>query len=116
MKRVSTWLPRILGIAYAAFSSLFALDVFGKGYGFGEATLALLIHLIPTFLVVMALIIAWRAARLGGWLFIVLSLGYGVVFTRADIIGLLIIAAPLLLIGLLFLWSEASRSLPRAHT
>ena len=115
MKRTATWLPRVLGIGYAAFLSLFALDVFSEGYGFGETLLALFIHLIPTLLVVVCLLVAWRHQRLGGWLFISLGIVYGVVFTRADLTGLLIIAVPLVLIGLLFHWAEALRGGPRVR-
>jgi len=41
-KRVLFWAPRVLGILFALFLSLFALDVFSEGYSFGETMLALL--------------------------------------------------------------------------
>ena len=31
-KRVLYWTPRVLGILFALFISIFALDVFGEGY------------------------------------------------------------------------------------
>jgi len=40
-KRVLYWTPRTLSIAFIAFLSLFALDVFGPGQGFWKTLLAL---------------------------------------------------------------------------
>ncbi len=34
MKQFLFWSPRVLTILFALFLSLFALDVFGEGYGF----------------------------------------------------------------------------------
>ena len=75
-KRLLLWSPRILGILFAIFLSLFSLDVFSEGYSFGETILALLIHLIPTYLVVISLAIAWRWECIGSILFIALASAY----------------------------------------
>jgi hypothetical protein len=115
MKRKFIWLPRALAITYAAFLSLFALDVFSEGYGFGETIVALFIHLLPTLLIIVSLLLAWRFERIGGLLFIGLGFLYSIVFAPADVIALLITVAPLIIIGLLFLWSGSSRR-PRANT
>lgn len=98
-KQLLFWSPRILCILFATFLSLFALDVFSEGYGIWEAMLALLIHLIPTYLVVISLAIAWRWEWVGSILFIALSLGYLASTTG----GSWIIAGPLFLVGILFL-------------
>jgi hypothetical protein len=42
VKRILLWTPRVLSLLFALFVSLFALDVFGQGYGFWQTTLALL--------------------------------------------------------------------------
>lgn len=99
-KRVFFWIPRALGILFALFISLFALDVFSEGYGFGETTLALLIHLVPTYLVVITLLIAWRWERVGGVLFILMALGY-LIMSRGES---WILTAPLILVGAFFLF------------
>jgi len=103
-KQVLYWTPRILGILFALFISLFALDVFGEGYGFWESVGAFLIHLIPTFVILIALFVAWRREWIGAILFVGLGMFYLVVF-RGDFdwITFLIIAGPLFLIGALFL-------------
>lgn len=63
------WAPRFLGIAFALFVSLFALDVFGENYGLWEMLAALTRHLAPTCAVVLALMAGWRHERLGAILF-----------------------------------------------
>ena len=68
-KRLLFWTPRISCILFAAFLSLFALDVFGEGYGFWKTTLALFIHLIPVFVLIVALVIAWRWEWVGTLLY-----------------------------------------------
>jgi small-conductance mechanosensitive channel len=60
------WAPRALCIVIAVFISMFALDVFGGGKGFLETTLALLIHLIPTYVILILLAVSWRRVWIGG--------------------------------------------------
>ena len=55
------WAPRALSIVFAVLSSLFALDVFKEGQGFWVTALALLMHLIPTFLILIVLAVSWRS-------------------------------------------------------
>jgi hypothetical protein len=85
---------------------MFASDVFSEGYGFGETILALLIHLVPTYLVVIALVIAWRWERVGAILFIALALFY-LVTSRGES---WIISGPLFLVGVLFLLNWTYRA------
>ncbi len=63
------WAPRVLSIAYIAFLSLFALDVFGEEHGFWRILLALTMHLIPTFVLIVALLLAWRWEWVGAILY-----------------------------------------------
>ena len=49
------WSPRVLGILIAIFVSLFALDVFAEGSSSWEIVVALAMHLIPTFVILIAL-------------------------------------------------------------
>ena len=75
-KHALFWSPRVLSILFAAFISVFAMDVFGEGYGFWQTCLALLMHLVPTALLLAALIVAWRRAWVGAILFIGLGALY----------------------------------------
>jgi len=103
-RSILVWTPRILGIVYAIFVSLFALDVFSVGYGFWEAIGALLIHLIPTGVVLAVLLIAWRWDWMGGILFIILGGLYLILAWGGFPWSVFVImSGPLFLIGLLFL-------------
>jgi ABC-type enterochelin transport system permease subunit len=98
------WTPRVLTILFAAFISIFALDVFGEHYSPGQLLIALGMHLIPTALIVVALLIAWRWAWVGAVLFFGLGVLYIVTMHgRARWDWYLLIAGPLFLVGLLFL-------------
>lgn len=96
------WIPRILAIIHILFISLFSLDVFGE-YAFPEVLLALFMHLIPTFIFIALLVIAWRWPKIGGWLYIIIGL-FSIYFFRAykNIVTFLIMPFPLILIGILF--------------
>jgi len=103
-KRVLFWTPRILGILFAIFVSMFAFDVFDQGYGVWRTILALLINLVPAYLVIIALIVAWQREWLGAILFIALAVLYVVWgWGRQSLVAYLVIAGPLILVGGLFL-------------
>jgi len=104
MKSILFWSPRVLGILFAMFLSVFALDVFGESLGFWKTILALLMHLIPVYIVIIALIIAWRWEWVGAILFSGLGILYIYLFRGGfPLITYLIISGPLFLVGILFL-------------
>ena len=103
LKQVLFWAPRILGILFAISISLFALDVFGEGYSFGETVLALGMHLIPTAILLVVLILAWRWEWIGGILFPGLGILYLVTAGGLFNWSALVISGPLFLVGILFL-------------
>lgn len=105
------WTPRVLSILYACFLSIFALDVFAEGRPWGETLLALLIHLVPTWLVFLVLILAWRHAWIGAAGFALLALAYSF-WARGHPTWILVIAGPLLVLAGLYYWSWR---LTRAH-
>ena len=53
-QRFIFWTPRVICILFAFFTSLFALDVFSEGLGFWKTFLALIMHLIPTWIILNA--------------------------------------------------------------
>jgi hypothetical protein len=115
------WTPRALGVAYVIFLALFALDVLQDQLGVAETILALFMHLVPTFLVVLALGVAWRWPGSGGLLFILLAVGLLFLiagpgpFRMIEMSGsvYLIVAGPLYLIGALFFLSSRFPGKPR---
>jgi hypothetical protein len=109
------WLPRGLGLLFAAFISLFALDVFGAGYGVWGTVAALLVHLIPTAAILLALAIGWRWAWAGAILFAALGAAYIIVAWGAfPWVTYLIVSGPSFLIGALFLVDWLGRGEPEA--
>ena len=97
------WTPRIICILFACFVSIFALDVFAEGYSFWETVFAFVMHQIPTLLVVVILLIAWRWEWVGGLLFVALGVFYIVMsWGRFPITNYIIMAGPLFLVGVLF--------------
>jgi uncharacterized membrane protein YgaE (UPF0421/DUF939 family) len=96
--RALVWAPRILGIAVALFIGVFALDALGEG------PRAILLHLVPTFVLLLAVFLAWHRPWVGALVFVALAVVYAAtVPARPD--WILVISGPLLVVGLLFLWS-----------
>lgn len=100
-RKILYWSPRILGILFALFLNLFALDVFIKGHSLWLVLIAFLIHSIPTFTVVITLILSWRWEWAGG-LYLLLAAGY-VFEAKGNLSAILAISGPLLVTGALFL-------------
>lgn len=75
-KRLLYWSPRVLCLLFAAFISLFALDVFEGGFQGWRTLAALGMHLIPTALLLAVLALAWRWEWVGGVAFAALGLFY----------------------------------------
>jgi hypothetical protein len=75
-KRALFWTPRALSIAFIAFLSLFALDVFDEHLGFWQTALALTVHLIPMFALIAVLVLAWQWEWIGAALFAAAGLLY----------------------------------------
>jgi len=95
MRKVIYWLPRILPVLFIAFISIFALDVFGERQWF----LALLMHLIPSFILIILTVIAWKHEQLGGFIFVVV----GFLMLISSHFESLIISIPAVILGVLFL-------------
>lgn len=93
MHKTLVWIARILAILLIAFFSIFAMDVIGEPGLF----ISLIMHLIPSFILIFITVLAWKNERLGGWLFILAAVAMALFF------GSVIIPIPALVIGLLLL-------------
>lgn len=114
-RRLLYWSPRILTLLFAVFLSLFALDVFGEGYDLWGTLVALFMHLIPTWIVLVVLIVSWRWEWIGAVAFVFLGLLYvWFALERGHPEWTLAITAPLFLIGGLFLFNWLKRKEIRA--
>ena len=107
------WVPRILSIILIAFMALMSLDIFDGNYGFWGTILAFLMHSIPSILLLIVLIISWKYEIVGGIVFILAGLLYGILSVSRVAISFpkewyvlvwaLQIAGPAFFIGILFL-------------
>ena len=121
-KRALFWTPRALSILFIAFLSLFALDVFDGHLGFWRTVLALTMHLIPSFVLIAALVLAWRWEWIGAALYGaagLLYVGWVVAMSRPvpppiRLIWILMIAGPAFVIAGLFLANWLKRADLRA--
>lgn len=78
MKEISKivyWSPRILSIIFILFLSLFAFDVFNEYRGWNIIP-ALFIHLIPSFVLLVLTIIAWKHDLVGMSVFFLAAISY----------------------------------------
>lgn len=101
MTRALFWAPRALSILFIGFVSLFALDVFQESFGFWQILVALTIHLIPSFFMLAALVMAWRWEWVGTVLFGACGIFFAVI-VRAPWLGKAMFAVPCLLTAWLF--------------
>ena len=102
-RRLLYWTPRAISIAYTIFLSVFALDVFREGHSLGNTVLAFLIHLVPAFMILLVLAIAWRWEWIGAAGFAGLAMWYAGIVWRRHPDWVVVIAGPLLMIAALFL-------------
>ena len=122
--RLFHWLPRILCILAILFISLFAADAFAPGLTIWQQLGAFFIHLIPSFILLAFLILAWKWELIGGIIFMVIGLAFTPVififnYNRnhsiwLSLVIILTITIPFVVVGILFLISHRlkKKSLP----
>ncbi len=108
MKHFLFWLPRILAVFYIGIFIAFALAVFDvvSSVPFLYRFVAFLIHLIPSILLFIFLVIAWRFEKAGGILFLLFGVGLAIVFQNLLLTNLSFLILPLI-IGVLFLFHNS---------
>ena len=78
------WTPRIICILAILFVSLFALDAFDPKLTIWQQIGGFLIHLIPSFILLGLLILAWKFEYFGGIVLILVGLIFSVVVFRLN--------------------------------
>lgn len=109
------WIPRILCVLAILFISMFALDAFAPGLTLMQQIGGFLIHLIPSFILLALLLVAWKWEYTGGIIFTIIGLGMSPLIFRHNYhmnhsIGMslgiiLMITFPLVVVGVLFILS-----------
>jgi hypothetical protein len=115
--KVLYWTARILCILAILFISLFALDSVSSERTFWQNAIDLLMSLIPSFVLLAALIIAWKWEKTGGIILTIIGLALSIFvfvlnykrnqFSVANSLkNALIIAIPFVLAGIMFILSR----------
>jgi prolipoprotein diacylglyceryltransferase len=115
--KVLYWTARILCILAILFISSFALDSVSSERTFWQNTSALLMSLIPSFVLLAALIIAWKWEKTGGIILTIIGLALCIFifvlnFKRnhspvaISLRNALMLAIPFVLAGILFILSH----------
>lgn len=105
-KKILYWTPRIIGILAILFMMLFSLDCFTPENVFIDQLRCFFMHNIPAFITLLVLIMAWKWELIGGILFIAVFFAGGIFFHGFSTNPYsLIVMAPFLLTGLLFVLS-----------
>ena len=114
--KVFHWLPRVICILAILFISLFAADAFEPGHTIWQQLSAFVIHLIPSFILLAFLIVAWKWEFIGGIIFIVIGLGlspfiflhnYNMNHSVGMSLGIILaITFPFIVVGILFIISH----------
>jgi prolipoprotein diacylglyceryltransferase len=115
--KVLYWTARILCILAILFISLFALDSVSSERTFWQNTTALLMSLIPSFVLLAVLIIAWKWEKTGGIILTIIGLALCIFIfvlnykrnhfpVAISLRNALMLAIPFVLAGILFILSH----------
>jgi hypothetical protein len=103
MNKILYWTPRILTIIFILFLGLFALDAFEGDQSLIKKLGGFFIHLIPNFVLILVLVVAWKHEWVGTIALTLVGIVYIVLFWgRFPVSTYLIISGPLFLIAVLF--------------
>jgi hypothetical protein len=111
------WIPRVLAMIFIVFFSLFALDVFSGDASFFKKLGGFFVHLIPSFILLLILLVFWKKPLIGGSLFILLSIAFAFFLrTYRSVPTFLAITFPVVLVGILFITFDlAAKKTERRH-
>lgn len=98
------WLPRIILILLILFISIFSFDVFEGNNTIIEKLIDLFMHLIPTLILIILLVIAWKKPFIG-FILLIITGTFSIFFfnINKNPYVILILILPQYIIGLLFL-------------
>ncbi len=99
LERILFWTPRILSILFILFVSAFALRMFG-----GKMTATdLIITMLPSIVLTVILLLAWRYEMAGAILFLLAGVFYIIWMNDSAFADYFMISGPAFLISILFL-------------
>lgn len=115
------WAPRILCILAILFISMFALDAFDPSLTVGQQVLDFLMHLIPSFVLILILVLSWKWELVGGIVFTILGLVFSpLIFmhnyrmngsVQMSLVTVALITLPFIIVGVLFIMDYRLRKM-----
>lgn len=113
------WTPRVLCILAILFISMFAMDAFNPQLTLWHQIRGFLIHLLPSYILIAILWVAWKWELTGGIILTVFGLvttllvwniNYSMNHSVSTTLGVIfLITFPFILIGLLFIASHYAK-------
>ena len=98
------WIPRVVAILAVLFMMMFSLDSMGEGQTFRDILVCFLMHNIPAFVLILILVLLWKRDLVMGILFVLAAFVLAIRFNGfGKNWGVLIIAAPFLIAGIIFI-------------
>lgn len=115
--KVFHWLPRVICIIAILFISMFALDAFEPGLTLWQQLEHFIMHLIPSFVMLAFLLVAWKWEKIGGIIFLVVGLTFTPYIFKHNynmnhsvwlsLSVILMITMPFVAVGILFVVSDS---------
>ncbi|MFI5134237.1 MAG: hypothetical protein ACHQD9_00160 [Chitinophagales bacterium] len=109
------WIARILCVAAICFISIFSLDAFSPDHTLLQQLADFTMHMIPSFILLALLIVAWKWELIGGILIALIGFGtspmiyihnYNMNHSVGISLGIIaMINLPFIIVGLLFIIS-----------
>lgn len=124
--KVFHWLPRIICLLAILFVSLFAADAFAPELTIWQQLGAFIMHLIPSFILLGFLIVAWKWEYVGGLIFLIIGVALSpIVFMHNYNMNqsvwmslgiILAITFPFIIVGVLFMVSHFLKKPPKNNS
>lgn len=104
LAKIIRWAPRVASIMIIFFLTLFSLDVFDGSASWLEMLGGFIMHSLPSIVLILLLIFAWKRQLVGFWAFLIFGVLFGLRFVRDiySITNMLFFVFPFLLISGLF--------------
>lgn len=110
------WTPRIICMLAILFISMFALDAFSPEHTIWEQIVGFFMHLIPSFILLAVLLVAWKWELIGGVIFTVIGIALSPIIFQHNyamnqsvsmsLLIILMITFPFIVVGVLFMSSH----------
>ena len=114
--RLLYWLPRIICIMGILFISMFSIDALNSELTIWQQILSLSMHLIPSFILILLLLLSWKRELIGGIIFMIIGLGFSPIIFIHNFkmnqsiwmsLGVIsVITVPFAIVGMLFIVSH----------